>query len=30
MALAGLWETWLSPDRERVRGLTVITTPTNE
>jgi putative SOS response-associated peptidase YedK len=30
MALAGLWETWRSPEGERVRSFAVITTEPNE
>ena len=30
MALAGLWESWRSPARARVRAFTVIITPPNE
>src|SRR6202521_4694075 len=30
MALAGLWETWRSPARERVRTFAIITTPPTE
>ena len=30
MALAGFWETWRSPEGERIRSFTVITTMPNE
>jgi putative SOS response-associated peptidase YedK len=30
MALAGLWETWRSPQQETVRSFTIVTTTPNE
>ena len=30
MAMAGLWETWRSPEGERVRSFTIVTTTPNE
>jgi putative SOS response-associated peptidase YedK len=30
MALAGLWDSWRSPQGERVRSFTIVTTPPNE
>jgi putative SOS response-associated peptidase YedK len=30
MAMAGLWDTWRSPEGERVRSFTIVTTTPNE
>jgi putative SOS response-associated peptidase YedK len=30
MAMAGLWETWRSPEGERIRSFTIATTTPNE
>ena len=30
MAMAGLWETWRSPEGERIRSFTIVTTTPNE
>jgi len=30
MAMAGLWETWRSPEGERIRSFTIATTTANE